>query len=686
MPTPSKELKAVAVTASADFTVAAAAEDGTKKRATFAIEAYDGAPMTVGYYWRPVIVDLAGLRANATLPILLDHDHAAIVGQADKVQIKARSVRVSGKVTGGEEASQRVLAHAADGFQWSASVGFLPEQVEEIDEGGAATVNGRRWDGPLTIVRRARLGEVSIVAVGACESAGTKIKAAKAVNTGARAMEFEKWLEAAGFDHKALSDEDKKTLRGDFDGGVEASIPVPKPEPKPAPVAPVQAGAVSDALKQQREVAAAEEERTHAVRLACGSQHGDIAAKAIREGWTEAEAKLAVIEANGLRAAKVAAVHTRETTTSSKVLECALRLGSAEDSAIVEKRYDEQTLEAAAKYQRMGVKGYIQAALGLGGVSAPSITAPFSEWQNAVTAASSTADVAGILGSALNKSMMDSFRAYPPTALQVAKRLSANDFKTHTGYRLGGDNTLLEVGEDGEIQHGTLTENSFSYAVKTYGKMLGITRQMWVNDDLQALMAMPQVIGRGAARLVDTLFWALVYANTDSYFASGNNNYISGATTALGLTGLDEAVQTLREQTDPDGHAIGLNLAGTKLVVPPALEGAANRLYMSDAWVATGVGAAAARSPASNTYKGRFEPVVVATDADIVADTLVWYLFTNPADIAAFGVAFLNGVDTPIIEEVPAASNILGREWRGYTDVGVAQIDYQGAVKSKGEA
>jgi len=684
MPEPSKQLKPLTVTAAADFVLAAAAEDGTKKQSTFTIEAYDGAPMLLGYYWRPVIVDLAGLRANAKLPILLEHDHDAIVGQADKVQIKARSVRVSGSVTGGEEASQRVLAHAADGFQWSASVGFLPECTEDIEDGRSVTVNGRRWTGPITVVRQARLGEISIVAVGACESASTEIKAAKAANLGVHVMEFDKWLEAAGFDLKTLSDEDKATLQADFDTGVEASIPKPEAKPpKPKKLAATVDVGVNLDIASAREQAAAEEERLHGIRLACGAQHGDIAATAMREDWTIDKTKLTVLQKQGEAAARVAAVHTRETSMSGKILECALRLAGPEPADRIEKAYDEPTLEAATKRRRMSLKGFVEAALALGGVPAPSFDAPFGEWQNAIRAASSTADVAGILGNTLNKVMVSNFAAYAAIAPRVTKRLSANNFMTHTGYRLGGSNTLTKVGEDGELKHGTLTESSFTYSVDTYGEILGITRQMWVNDNLGALLAIPERIGRAAAKLPDSLLFTLVTANTGNFFHADNSNYITGASTALGITGLDEAVQTLREQTGPDGEMISLDLSGAKLVVPPALEGAARRLFASDTWVATGVGAAAARSPATNTYKGMFEVVVVP---HLASATKEWYLFTNPADIAAFGTAFLNGVDTPTIEERPPADDILGRRWWGYLDVGVAQVDHQGAVKSKGEA
>ena len=49
-------------------------------------------------------------------------------------------------------------------------------------------------------------------------------------------------------------------------------------------------------------------------------------------------------------------------------------------------------------------------------------------------------------------------------------------------------------------------------------------------------------------------------------------------------------------------------------------------------------------------------------------------------------VCFLNGQETPTVEEADANFSTLGVEMRGYHDFGVAKQDYRAAVKSKGSA
>jgi len=265
------------------------------------------------------------------------------------------------------------------------------------------------------------------------------------------------------------------------------------------------------------------------------------------------------------------------------------------------------------------------------------------------------------------------------------KRVSANNFLTHTGYRMTGG-IMTKVGEGGELKHGTLADNSKTFSVDTYGELLGITRQMMINDDLGMFLAMPARLGRDAAETIEDVAWDLVKANTSSFFGAGNSNVITGATSVLGTTGLDLATKALAEQT-ADGRPI--RVTAKYLVVPPALQGEARRLYTGANVIATGVGATKAIDANANIYNGVYEPVVVP-DLSAVVDSVagsnaMWYLWADPAaSVAPFALAFLNGVDRPVIEEADPDPKFLGTTWRGYIDFGVAQWDSEGAIRAAG--
>ena len=119
--------------------------------------------------------------------------------------------------------------------------------------------------------------------------------------------------------------------------------------------------------------------------------------------------------------------------------------------------------------------------------------------------------------------------------------------------------------------------------------------------------------------------------------------------------------------------------------MPPELEATADSLYASTNIVM----ATDAAVPDSNPYKGKYQPQVTPylSNANYTGNSAkAWYLFGDPADVAAFGIAYLDGNEQPTVEQVDAGANVLGWNWRGYFDFGVCQIDPRGAVKSKGEA
>lgn len=246
-----------------------------------------------------------------------------------------------------------------------------------------------------------------------------------------------------------------------------------------------------------------------------------------------------------------------------------------------------------------------------------------------------------------------------------------------------GDVKLKEVGAGGEITHGSLGQASFPFSVKTYARMLGLTRQDIINDDLGALDEIPRMIGRGAAETLEELFWQLVLANTGDYFGAGNGNYIDGTTSALGLTGLGLAVTKMRKLVDANGAPVVVS--PKYLAVPPELETTADTLYTSTNVVMAGDTDAV--QPDGNPYKGKYQPLVVPhlSNSTYSGYSLTgWYLFGPADDAAAFGIAYLNGVESPIIETADTDFNTLGIQFRGYADFGVCQSDSKGAVMAKG--
>jgi hypothetical protein len=159
----------IKICASEVLELQAARSDGGRTIRPFAMTAYTGASMRVpGFGNEPLIVDLAGMRVPATaLPILRNHDDERIVAHTDKVDLTERRLRVAGLMSGVGPAALEVLQLADNGFPWQASIGADVNRSERVATGDSVRVNGRNWEGPLIVIRKSTLREISFVPMGA---------------------------------------------------------------------------------------------------------------------------------------------------------------------------------------------------------------------------------------------------------------------------------------------------------------------------------------------------------------------------------------------------------------------------------------------------------------------------------------------------------------------------------------
>ena len=602
------------------------------------ILAYSGGLMNVPA-WGPVVIDLQGLDVSAAVPILADHDATlrGIVGHG-QATVEGGKLFVRGPVAPIMQAGRQVLELAASGFPFGASVGVEPLQRERIEAGGTVSLNNRTIQAAgsgFTLIRRGRLREVSIVPTGADASTSVAV--------------------AASRKDDSMNDSENSD----------------------------NSGTLPD--EQLRARAAAEAERLAVVETVCANyatrgfdadKVAVIRAQAIKDGWDRNRTELEFIRAErpsppvGSYAARPA---------GPQLLEAAL-LTHLGHEALGEQSFGATVMQQARDLHMTHALDLVKAALYLEGRQLP-VGGP----DTMIRAAFSTVGLPGILGNVANKLLLGAYQAFPSAARRVARKLTASDFKEHTGYRVTGDFTLEEVGASGELKHATIGEGKFSYRVGTFGRLFSVTRQSLRNDDLGAFEEVPRAFGRGAALALEELFWTLVLANTGSFFDAENNNYLDGADSELGVTGLGKAVEAFLKQVDADGNPIAV--IPRFLVVPPELKTSADELFRSTTLLAVGATETVTRVPSASAFYGLYEPVA----CPYLSNTNysghsgdAWYLFGDPADVPAFGIAYLDGNETPIIEQIDPGPDVLGMGWRAYFDVGVCQIDHRGAVKSKG--
>jgi len=655
--------KSLSLTAQAEFEfIAASGSEAGSGTALprFRMVAYTGGPMKVAGWRHPIVIDLAGLAIpSQSRPIRFGHDAAAGVGHTSAVAVEDGKLVASGMISRDTHAAKEVVASARNGFPWQASVGASVEAFEFLRENQSATVNGREVQGPLNIVRRATLGEISFVDLGA--DGGTTASIAASGEAGAAPPTS------------------------------PASTTPPTPATSAAP--PVNGAETPDSVRDLRAQMAAETDRIAAIRRLCAGAHATIESQAIREGWDATRTELEVLRASRPKAPAGPAIHAHgQAGVTQKVLEAACILSGRLENP--EQHCNERDLEAASRAfgRTMGLQELLLHAAWANGYSGRT----FRDWHGVMDAAfgrpgadvqasigNSTISIAGILSNVANKFLLEGFFSVERVWRNICAVRSVTDFKTVTSYRLTGNDGYEKVAPGGEIKHGTLGEESYSNKAETYALMLSIDRTDIINDDLGAITTVPRKLGSGSGKTINEVFWAAFMANS-GFFTVGNKNFISGADTALGIDGLTKAEVAFMDQVDSDGKPIGV--LPSILLVPTALSAMGSQLFKS---LELRDNTAAAKYPITNPHQGKFRVEVsryLGNPKFTGNSTKAWYLLADASDLPVVEMAFLNGQESPTIETAEQNFNRLGIQMRGYHDFGVALQDPRGGVKSKGEA
>ena len=689
-----------------------AAEGGKPRR--FSILAYSGGPLNVDGFDMPVIVDLDGLEIPGAIPILIDHTKSveATLGVTDTVTNDGLSLSLAGVVTGVSAMAQQVLAQSAAGHQWQASIGAAVNEQEEIRAGQTVTVNGREFSGPVIVARRSVLRETSVLPMGADSSTQVNLAASAANIKGAASMPtFEEWIISLGLDASTLTPENTAALQLAYEavtGTPEtpaapeaAAMPAEMPMQEELPTANAK-GATLDiqaSMKKLRADTAAHFRKVGQIE-AMAAGHSVIAATAIEHNWSLEKVELEVLKASAAKTRPTSFGGAQNAPQNMPaVLEAAVCMHRKHKN--VEKEFDDKTLQAAHSQFRRGV-GLQQLMLMAASANGMPLSAGVRigagnlrevmqyAFSNQIQAGFSTLSLPGILSNVANKELLEGYMEEEQTWREVARTASVSDFKTATSYRLLDDMEYEELGANGKIKHGSVGEESYTRQARTYAKMFALTRTDMINDDMSALDDLRNRVGRGAAKKLNRVFWAKFLDNS-TLFTAGRGNYVTGSTTTLltdyvGLGLVLDAFDDLRTPTADGSKKPGGKVGGSpSILLTPGggISRVAEAIYVNQ-----NIGGGTQTSEA-NIHYGRYKPVksVFLNDSSISGGSATaWYLLRNPSEAAGVVVSFLDGVETPTVENADADFDTLGVQFRGYHDFGVDHAEYLCGVKSKGAA
>lgn len=293
-----------------------------------------------------------------------------------------------------------------------------------------------------------------------------------------------------------------------------------------------------------------------------------------------------------------------------------------------------------------------------------------------VEAAMATSDFPAITGSVLERRMLKFYETASSPIKLLSREVEASDFRTLHSLKLSTGPQLLEVHEGGEYEYGTLSEDSETFGLSTYGKILGLTRQAMVNDDLAAFDDMSRIMGQGAAQTESKLFATLLTQNAgrgpvmsdgkELFHADHNNRAKPGG--SIAVASLSEARTAMMRQKGLANEII--RVMPKFLLVPPEQQTLAEQMLAD---------LAASETGAVNPFSGKLEALV----DPFLEDGNAWYVVSDMAHLDSLQHAYLNGQSGPqIFTQEGFETDTMKFKCR--LDFGAGFVDFRGWYRNEG--
>ncbi|WP_332888842.1 prohead protease/major capsid protein fusion protein [Haematobacter missouriensis] len=289
----------------------------------------------------------------------------------------------------------------------------------------------------------------------------------------------------------------------------------------------------------------------------------------------------------------------------------------------------------------------------------------------------STSDFPAILANVANTTLRQAYASTPRTFGAWARRATITDFKPVQRTQLGGAPDLQRVLESGEFQYGTIGEGREVYALATYGRIVAITRQVLINDDLDAFTRLPASFGASAADLESDIVYSILMQNPamgdgKALFHADHNNM--GTASAISEAALASAYRAFGQHKGLEDRLI--SILPRYLLTPPGPRAVEARKQVT------------ATTPSStaevNTFSGRLEVIeeprlIPATGQD------PWFLAADPSRIDTVEYAYLDGQEG-VFTETRTGFEVDGLEIKARHDFAAKAIDWRGLYRNAGAA
>ena len=289
--------------------------------------------------------------------------------------------------------------------------------------------------------------------------------------------------------------------------------------------------------------------------------------------------------------------------------------------------------------------------------------------------AMSTSDFPIILANVANKTLRQAYASSPRTFASWARCATITDFKPVSRTQIAGAPDLEKVLESGEFQYGSIGEGKETYALATYGRIVAITRQVLINDDLDAFTRIPSAFGAAAADLESDIVYAILtqnptMADNKALFHASHGNL--GTAAGVTETALGEAYRKFGSQKGLEGRLI--SILPSYIITPPGARAIEARKQMTQTTPSA--------TADVNTFAGRLQ---VIEEPRLIPSTGndPWFLAADPSRVDTVEYAYLDGQEG-VYTETRSGFEVDGIEIKARHDFAAKAIDWRGLFKNAG--
>ena len=289
-----------------------------------------------------------------------------------------------------------------------------------------------------------------------------------------------------------------------------------------------------------------------------------------------------------------------------------------------------------------------------------------------------------ILDTAINKSIVETYKTIPATFDKWTTKGSLSDFKESRDreYVMGSFAEFKEVLENGELEHDTIGQTAMpTRQLKEYGKSFSMTRKAFVDDDISFVAKLPAAYVKSAKMTIEKQVYSLLFNNSTIYdgvalFHANHGNLVSGNGAAPSQSTIQTAITLGRKQTDPNGEA--MFWTPKFILVPLGYEFDLAVIFKSAQ--VTG----SSNNDINPLYDYPLEVVQVPTLNTLAgSNKCPWFIVADPTTCNGIQIDYLNGQETPSVRRMEKPG-VLGFQWDMWLDWGVNVRDFRGLVKNPG--